>query len=551
MTRFVCILALFAVPAAQAADLPAVVIQVQPVGKVLSDIKAAARMVAGEPAVQHIEDFLKQQLGDKGLEGVDLTRPVVAYATLRGAKALDDNTPAVLAVPITGEAEFLDFLKRAKSTVEPVEGKKGLYKVISPRTGAVAPPKGPSLLRFHEGYAYAGEVPIAQLDPENLPPAGQLVTPGETGLVAVRVYFDRLPEEVRAQVGSAIDKALQELKSAPVPDDADAIKAKAIELAQKMATRYLTQAREANEGIVRVLFDATSGEAAMEFGLTGRNGTSLAKDIRARAPTTNRFAAAVGTDTVAALLWSFPLLKTEFGEILALGFEEGATRELNQQDEKVRPVLRELIAGAIRTVRAGEVDVAVAASGPAKSGHFSVVAAVSFADPSGLEKELRVLFEKEAPPSAKEMVAFDAAKVNGVRVHVVTPPPGAVPMEAATRVFGEGAKVGVAFAPRGILVAVGADPVATLKPVLTAKPQPARVLDVLVHPARIRKIVAAAEGVEQVARTDELLGTADELLSMIFFSVDGGDELRLQVGFNLKLLSKSATWFGFGVHQYK
>lgn len=543
VTRFVRTLtlaaALVATPAlAPAVDLPAVVVQVQPVGKVLADVKTAARMVGGDPAAGQVDDWLRQQLGEKGFEGLDLTRPVLAYPILKDVEKVDDNTPMVLVAPVTGEAEFIDFLKRTKSAVEPVEGQKGLYRVTSPKgeagEGAGGKAKGPSLLRFHNGHAYAGEVPAEHLETRNLVPPDKIVMAGENGLVTVRVYFDRLPEDVRKKAGEGIDKALRELKNAPVPDGADELTRKAAERGQQFATRLLSQLKDAKEGVARLRFDTESGEASLEFGLTGRAGTGLADSIRGLKPSTNRFAAAVGKETAAALLWSPPIFRTEFGEIFAMGLDEGARKELDQQDEKIRPVLKELVGGAARTVRAGELDIALVANGPDQNGQFAAVAAVSFADPSKLEKELRALFEKEAPPPAKEMVKLDAAKVGGVSVHVVTPPPGSLPSDVTA--FGPTPAAGIAFAPRGILVAFGPDPVAALKPVLGAEPKAARVFGVAVNPGRVRKLAAGLTNEQNAAEAGKYLGTADELFSVLFADLTGGDELRVRLGFNLKLL---------------
>src|SRR6516165_7248349 len=121
---------------------PALTFQTLPPGKLLDDIKAAAKIVAGDDAVKEIDKHLTDALGEKGFTGVDMLRPVVGYAELND-KA--EASGAVVVVPVTGEKDFLDLLDRLKCTVEEAKDARGLYRVLPPHTPQADPP---ALLRF-------------------------------------------------------------------------------------------------------------------------------------------------------------------------------------------------------------------------------------------------------------------------------------------------------------------------------------------------------------------------------------------------------------------
>jgi hypothetical protein len=311
---------------------------------------------------------------------------------------------------------------------------------------------------------------------------------------------------------------------------------KAEKMLREMFTRYANQAKEANEAAVRVVFDAKTGETGVEFALSAKPGTSLAADIAARKPNTNRFAGLIGPASAVGLKYSFPALGQEFRDLMALAIQTGSKEALVEGNapEPVKPLLKELADGTVRTVQSGPIDLAVGLNGPDDRGTFTAVAAISFEDTSKLEKELRSVVKEQAPPEIQDLVKFDAARVGSVGIHAVKIPPDQVPPEVV-KLFGENVQAALAFAPKGIYFAVGPDPVGALKTALTQEPQPARVFDLAVNPSRLRKLVAAANVGDEANKFLETIGERDELYTIFFVEFEGGTELRARVGFNLKL----------------
>ena len=116
--------ALFA-PSVFAAD-PPITFQTQPFDRLLGDLRTAADEVGGEKAVKALNASMRDHLGEKGFEGLDLTKPIVGYVIL--APKPEDIT-AVIAFPITGEKEFLALCDRWNHGEKAKDLGKGIYEL--------------------------------------------------------------------------------------------------------------------------------------------------------------------------------------------------------------------------------------------------------------------------------------------------------------------------------------------------------------------------------------------------------------------------------------
>ncbi|OWK45044.1 hypothetical protein [Fimbriiglobus ruber] len=536
-----------------AAELPPVVMYIKPVGQMLDDSRACAKAIGRPEAVQLFDAVIKDKLGEKGFGGLDLKRPITGYLLLPPtAELIEDGKsdfPFVMVVPVTGEEAFLDFIGRLDEKhekPEPVKGKKGVYKLpVHPKPmapakdgEAQAKPSEPTILRFHNGYAYfiEGSKAAALDKPDNLISGESLAIPGETGWLTVRVYVDRLPRQVRDKIGEQIEEVVRKAKSAPLPEGADEVARKAEELGRKLAARYLAKLKDVSEAAVRLTFDPKTADGGYELVVTPKPGSAVAKEIAGWSPNTNQFGGLVGKTSVAGLKLSVPLGGAESREILLLSLEKAQKQSI--LPEFAKPAEDELFKGLARTIKAGDVDAALSLDGPDKDGFYGVVAAVTFADPSGVEKELRTLYDDMAPPEVKEMVKLDAAKVGKTAIHLIKP--GEHLPEQVQTFFGKDAAGAIAFAPAGVYVAFGPDPVATLKAVLALKPQEARAFELVVNPARVGKLAASVGGPDAAAKAAEVIGTDDAPITIITMGLAGGKELKARLGINQRLFLQAS-----------
>jgi hypothetical protein len=526
-------------PVARAVD-PPIVFQMHPADRVLGDLRAAANIVGGEKGVKALNKQFKDVLGEKGFEGLDISRPVVGYVVL--APKPQDIT-AVVALPITGEKEFLDLCERANKRKPGLFGKeKDVYELppLDDRYKAV--------MRFHERHAYIayGFNPLPHLDPKVLVSVNKLYDPGERGLVAARVHFDRIPLPVKMAGPKLMDEVKRTVLGALRFDRPDAepyVKAIMPEV-EKLAARYMKLAAGADVLAARLVLDIPAGNLVVEATLSGKPNSELSKIIAAWKPTANKFAAiAHHPDTMAAFKLRLPLFEDEIRSAVVAGLEVGQKQALDAAFDNSRAATEELFKGLIRTVKTGEFDIVMGVRGPDKNGWYTGVGAVAFEDPSKLEKEFKAYIEKTTPQDEQARIKWNAAKAGNVNIHTWKVTPGG--FIDVTKVFGgDDCEVAYAFAPHGVFGAIGPGAVATLKDALAVKPADSPVFELLANPSRATKLIEKVIGPNDpdIAKLAAMLGKEDKLLSALSIKLEGGAELKATVTVDLKLLPRLALF---------
>lgn len=528
-------------PAAGKSSGPPVVLQVAPIDKVLADVRGMVRTVAGDGFVGMVDNAVNGKLGDKGWAGLDTKKPAAGYVylpnkALKGPEDFKEIT-GFLALPITTEDEFKALPERLfpddPLTFKPVDGKKGLYAVET-RNGEGAVPVR---LRFHDGYAYIGiNAKDDQLDAAALVSVADLVKANDPGLVLVRVFTDRYPEELLKQQSQQFDELLAKLKEeggGRVGWMEGILESYVAVIKRSSATMTDTE-----ESGFRLAFDEKAAEVAIETYAVPKKGTAYAKELAAVKPTANRFASLVTDKSPAAVLLQLPIGTPELRDLFTKALDAGAKAKENAPED-VRPVVDELLKGLTRTVKGDAIDFAVAIN-PGKDGHYTGVVAVTFDDATKLEKAIKDAV-KQAPKPEQERIQFDAEKVDGVNVHRITPPDVPEPFK---NLFGS-TDFFVAFGPKGIYAAVGIDALGSLKSAMTAKPAAAKVVDVVVNPKQLGDLIGT--GNEQAGKmAAQALGTEDTRLSAFSISYEGGPTMKVRTALNLKVIPKAVMMFGMG-----
>lgn len=515
---------------------PAIVFQTQPIGQVLDQFRTAADIVAGPKAVKAFNKNLKETFGEKGLLGLDINQPIVGYVLLAPRP---EDIAAVIALPITGEAEFLDLCERANHR-QPrlIDKTSGIYELP-----ALEHPYS-ALMRFSEKHAYIayGLKPAAALADKTLVSASKLHAPEERGIVAGRIYFDRIPLVVKL----AYPVLFQEVKKTifgtfRVFDlEGDSGLGKAIQAEMiKLITRYAKLAEGADVLAARVDLDISTANLSVEAVLTGKPRSELSTMIAARKATTNKFGGIVETpDTIFGVRARLPLFEPEIRAAAVAGLEE-AQQKLAQFAGAIqgKGLLDESCAALIRTVKTGEFDVAVGIRGPDKENWYSLVVAVALENPSAVEKEFKKIIQANAPEESQKKIKWDADKAGTVGIHTFQ----IEDLGEATSLFGGNeCALALAFAPEGVFVVMGVHPVETMKSALATKRVESPVLDVFVTPTEFGKfIVRANPNKAQNAKLAAIL-KEEKRTSLMSLSVTGGQELRATYTINLRLLPRIA-----------
>ncbi len=187
-----------------AADPPVITFQTYPGQRVLNDVRVATNLLGGEKATKAFNEGIKEKLGEKGFEGLDLSKAVVGYINLMPKP---EETSVVVVFPVTGEKEFVDFCDRWNGHAVTKELEKGLWELppLSPRYKA--------RMKFSEGYAYIAsaeseKVAAAALDAKALVPPNKLYDVTANAMFAGKFHFDRLTAEQKASA-SYLSQELQ------------------------------------------------------------------------------------------------------------------------------------------------------------------------------------------------------------------------------------------------------------------------------------------------------------------------------------------------------
>lgn len=523
-------------------QLPPITFQAQPAGQVLDQFRIMAEQVGGEKGVKAFNTGLKGMFGEKGLEGLDINRPIVGYVIL--APKPQDIT-AVIALPVEGEKEFLAFCDRInKDKLKADEKDKSLYHLppLDPRYKA--------LLRFSEGYAYIvyGFNPAPHAGAKALVPMPKLYDPGERGLIAARVHFDRIPADVKA----AAPVLLKEVRETLFPDrgggrggigffgigqqEAALFKPLGEEI-EKLVTRYVKLADGGDVLSARFYLDPQADALVAEATLTAKPGSELAKKIGAYKTAPNKFAGLLNhPDVVAGFATRLPLFEPELRAGAAGAFGEFAKEAAKNAPPEPRGMFEELLKGFARAAKKGDFDVSLAVRGPDKKGWFSGVAAVAYDDPAALEKEVKALVKKSAPQAEQDRITWDAAKAGDVSIHTWKQTVGG--FFDYTKAFGgEDCVIAFAFAPHGLFGAIGTDPVSLLKDAIAMKPADSALLNAVVNPRGILQIIEKVSN-EGNQRAAAVLGKGDKPLPAARLTVEGGKELKATFTINLRLLPR-------------
>jgi hypothetical protein len=528
---------------AAAEPAPAFVVQTKPVSRLLADHRESLRQMGGAEGDELVKEFemdVKDLLGEKGFDGLDINRPIGLYGILR--EKIED-TSLVLVVPTTGEKDFLALLERIHVKAEAVKGKKGLYTVelanedLFPKT---------SHLQFTNGdLAYITLNDGEPTDPKQFIAAADLFDNADQALLTARIYPGRIPEKLLSGLLDALETGANGFKMfAGVLIDKKHLAKLAttfLEEGPKLIRRYGEMSlKEVTSVSLRYSFDSVSGDTVTEFNVIPKAGTPLAKEIAALTATTNRFAGLIPKDAAVGVVLKAPLFAKEVREIVGVLVEAGQ-EELKQHDlpEKLKVVVDETAKGLLRSVKAENLDAAFALVGPNQAGKSTLIAGLSFDDTAAVEKALRDA--AKTPDLAKEF-EFDAAKVGGVGIHKV-PLHLLLPEDALdelSKVFGEKPPAYLAFAKDAVFVGFGPDALDAVKKALAAKPGPAPYVDVTANLQSLQKFVATIDE-KAGAMVGKHLGSENKTVSFFRVAVEGGQSLKVKMIMNVRYLPRLAV----------
>ena len=437
---------------------PAFVVQTKPIVALIAEAKHGAKLAGGDPSEVDLDDWLEDTLGENGFRGLDLAKPLVAYASLKGKWG---ESKLFLVVPITREEEFLELLERIDHEATPIPDDKSVYRIGADDDEQVL------YFRFHEGHAYFVLNGSAKdLDPKTLPNVGDLLTSAESSLLLATLRPGEIDAAFRKSALEELDRFAVDLTAFPLlPPELSKLLG---DWAQSLTPLAKSSITDTDKITVRLHREVDSKELFVEATLFPKLGSSLAKDIAARKPQPSRFGRLTEwPDTAAVLLIQQPNWNVEARTALVDQLQL-LVRQMGQElpEELSTPVVA-LLGGLVPPAKNGTLEVGVVLTAPDKTGFGGIGLAMTHSDPAALSKA----FVKMAkiPPRAfgdsqddfMKAVTLNAAKAGDMPIHTVALL--AFLPEDVKAFFGEKAILAVACDKEALYVAFGPGAVAIVQ----------------------------------------------------------------------------------------
>src|SRR5258708_6911114 len=163
---------------------PGVVVRIRPIGELLEDIKFLAKVNQLGDEGDQLEGIIKAKVGDKGLEGIDMKRPLGLYGDV-GAAGIDSTV--VVLVPVTDEKAVLALLENINIKAD--KGENDVYTIQIEKV----PVPVPVYLKFANKYAYITAQDKSALDNDKMLKPGDVFPEGRATALSVTARMEASP----------------------------------------------------------------------------------------------------------------------------------------------------------------------------------------------------------------------------------------------------------------------------------------------------------------------------------------------------------------------
>jgi hypothetical protein len=491
---------------------PAVILRLASLNQLRGDFLYLAKLVGQEEKAEQFDKLIESKIGEKGLEGIDLKKPLGAYGWV-GTQVFDSSL--VLLVPITEQKAFLGLLENLEIKAE--KGDDGVY------SANVEKVPGTVYFRFANNYVYVTVRDRDVLEKDKpLAPAAVLPA-GQVGMFSLAVNVDRIPDEVKDLALGGLDNRLADAKEKDVPNETEATKKFRTALIDEAGKAIRSLLRDGGETALRLDLDRKAGDLALSLNVEGKAGSALARTFQQLGQAKSLTAGLLSKN--AAMNGELNVsLPEKLRELLGPVLKDGEKQALAKaKDEGEREVLTTLFEAVMPTLKAAELDTAFNLQGPGGDGLYTLVGGVKVKDGAKLEKTFRKTAAKDPT-----VVTLDVEKAGQVGIHRVTPKKVD---EGARRAFGEN-PLYLAFRDDVLLVAAGDKGLGTLKQALAVAPTMGKVMELQLAVARLAPL-GEDKAAPEIAR--KVFGD-DKDSDRLRLTLEGGKTLKLRLSMKAKLI---------------
>jgi len=497
----------------------------------VNDLLDKAEYVGGvlgkDEPVKQVRELVKQLSADgKGVEGIDPKRPFGAYAILTQDVA---NSPVVVMIPVADQERILGALKdRVGIVPEKVDG--GALKANVPVLNEV-------YMRFANGYLYLAR-DAKHIEAKALANPKSYFTKDDGAVVSVLVHMDRIPKELKELVLGQLELGVQqELKKEVGNATEKKIKGLVFDSLVGGTKMVIDDAKDAS---LKVFIDQKGDNLSLEIALTPKAGTPLAKTIAGLSGKSSLPAGIVTTKDTVARGGVKVELTPDMRKQVGTAIDDLIADVVKQAGDQA--TAQKVADALLPTLKSGDLDAAIALTGPDAKGRYGFIAAVAVKDGKGIEG----LLKEFAPfiPGNEAEVTFDVEKIGSFALHKVIAK-GAD--EEFERIFGT-RNVWLAISDDCIAVSIEPDGTA-IKAGLKAKPTAAQVFNVDVALAKALPLFEKKLTPDEIKEVlKDAFGSASpngkDTLSV---SVTGGSKLTLRVNVKGKVIRLGTTLDAFKI----
>jgi hypothetical protein len=430
-------------------------------------------------------------------------------------------------IPISDEKAFLDLLANVN-----FPAKKGANDVYTIEPNGPLPV--PLDFRFANGYAYVTAINVDAISKANLIAPATAFPAGQTALASATVRLDRIPDVAKQIALQQIDDALAKEKEKRPPQETEKQRALREKTLDALAAGAAAVIREGKELDAQLNLDEASKQLTAALALTAKSGSKLAAGFDELGKSKSLFGAWMGGENAMSALVHVAVPK-ELREAFTAAVEEGVKQGLaKEKDEAKRAQAKQFLKSLEPTLRAGELDAALALRG-SEGKKYTMLVGVKLKDAAEVQKTVRELL-KELPPGERAAIKLDAQTVGGMKVHEVH---AQSKYDAKTReAFGDN-PIYVAFRPDAVLVVLGENGLAAMKTAVAGEAA-------VTAPAQFQ--MALGRLVPSFAKTDEQKAAFRKVFGpdtpgQIRAAVEGGPALRLRFSADLSVVEFMGLYF--------
>jgi hypothetical protein len=505
-----------------AAQHPTVVLSIRGIDSVLDDAEFIGAETGRDGTREHAEQLIGAFTGGKGLAGIDTTKPLGVYwnASARGALEMP-----VAFIPVSDADDLQELLTELTPDFKDSKGQWSMTV------------NGMKLFaRVSGDYCFISNLPLAV--PKLLDPGKFVNTKYD---IALDVSIASIPEEFKETfLTQAEANGRQSMENSPEPDSEAERVGREIGFNATLAV-LKSLVNDGDTLTLGVDVDEESRLGSMDFGITGKLNSPLAKALTSYGKTVPAFASLGSETSPFRMVVSYPT--GGFIEQLNTAFKAARTTTNQQIEDDSR--ISDSDRGTVKRIanRLFDIAQATATSGSMHSGlvleagtegKARVIGGARVAKGDEAEKLLDEVFKlaKDNPEMAK--VKIDAAKHAGARIHAVSQDPGA----DTEKQFGD-EPAHFAIRPDSLWMSIGGDNLNALKKALDAKP-PTRAtvapISIRVKPAALIMLMEKDnEGL--IERAEGVVGKPGDRMNLEIAPLPNGAKLRIEMGVDLLQLT--------------